>query len=128
MKTLIKGFTLTELMIVITIVAILISLSYPSYVNFIRKANRTEAQVVLLDWANRQAVWRADNISYNEDINPADDENYIYTIVSTATSFILTATAQGEQANDEEDGISCSSLTLNQASVQGPAEYLECWG
>jgi type IV pilus assembly protein PilE len=128
MNTLIKGFTLAELMIVITIVAILITLSYPSYASFIRKADRTEAQVVLLDWANRQAVWRADNISYNEGISPVDDENYVYTIVSTVTSFTLTATAKGDQVDDKEDGISCSSLTINHAGVQGPSGYLECWG
>ena len=120
-----NGFSLVELMIVITVVAILVTLSYPSYISFIRKAERTDAQVELLDWANRQQVWRADHITYNADINPTNTDNYVYTIVSTATSFTLTATAQGGQASDTEDGINCASLTLNQAGTQGA--NLVCW-
>ena len=115
-------------MIVIALIAILVTLSYPSYVNFIRKADRAEARVTLLDWANRQEIWRADNINYNTDINPANDENYTYSMVSTATSFTLTATAIGGQAADQEDGVSCGTLTLDQAGVQGPTGHLECWG
>ncbi len=123
-----KGFSLIELMIVLALVAILIMLSYPSYVNFIRKADRAEARVTLLDWANRQEIWRADHISYNADINPANDENYTYSMVSTATSFTLTATAVGGQVADQDDGVSCATLTLDQAGVQGPSGHLACWG
>ena len=36
-------------MIVVAVIAILITLSYPSYVSFIRKSNRAEAMVVLLE-------------------------------------------------------------------------------
>ncbi len=127
MKTNQKGFSLIELMIVIALVAILVMLSYPSYASFIRKADRVKAHVTLLDWANRQEIWRADNISYSADINPANDENYTYSIVSTATSFTLTATAIGGQAADQEHGVSCGTLTLDQAGAQGPSGHLACW-
>ncbi len=120
-----KGFSLVELMIVIAVVAILVTLSYPSYISFIRKAERTDAQVELLDWANRQQVWRADHITYNADINPANTDNYVFTMASTATSFTLTATAQDGQASDAEDGTNCASLTLNQVGIQGA--NLVCW-
>lgn len=123
-----KGFSLVELIIVIAVIAILVTLSYPSYVSFIRKADRAEARVDLLDWANRQAVWRADHASYNSDINPVDTDLYTYTMVSTATSFTLTATATGAQTADEEDGVTCASITLDQAGTQGPAGYQACWG
>jgi len=128
MKNIKKGFSLIELMIVISVVAILVTLSYPSYVNFIRKADRAEAQVELLDWTNRQQVWRADHPSYNTGINPTDTEFYEYTIVATDTSFTLTATALNGQTADKEDGVSCSTLTLNHAGMQGPAGHEECWG
>ena len=117
-----------ELMVVITVVAILVILSYPSYVSFIRKADRVEARVDLLDWANRQDIWRADHITYSADMNPPDTETYVYTIVSTATSYTLTATARGSQLADTERGISCGVLTLNQAGVLGPADNQVCWG
>lgn len=122
-----KGFTLIELMVVIALIAILVTLSYPSYVNFIRKADRAEAQVTLLDWANRQEIWRADNPGYNTDINPADTATYAYTIVSTVSSFTLTATALGAQADDKEAGVACTALSLDQAGVRGPVGHQECW-
>lgn len=123
-----KGFTLMELMVVVTVIAILVTLSYPSYIGFVRKADRSEAQGDLLDWANRQEVWRADHPGYNTAINPADTETYAYTMVSTATTFTLTATALESQANDKEDGVSCATLTLVQTGVRGPSGHQQCWG
>jgi type IV pilus assembly protein PilE len=122
-----KGFTLIELMIVTALIAILVTLSYPSYVSFVRKADRTEAQVTLLDWANRQELWRADNPGYNADINPPDTAKYAYTIVSTVSSFTLTATALGAQSDDKEAGVTCTALSLDQAGVRGPLGHQECW-
>lgn len=122
-----NGFSLIELMIVVALVAILVTLSYPSYVNFVRKANRAEAQTTLLDWVNRQEIWRADNPSYSEDINPSNSELYTYSIVTTATTFTMTATALDGQANDQEAGVACTSLTLNQAGTPGPPGHEKCW-
>jgi type IV pilus assembly protein PilE len=121
-----EGFTLVELMIVVAIVAILVTLSYPSYVSFIRKSERSDAQAELLDWANRQHLWRADHISYNTGINPANSDKYKYTMPNpTTTSFTLTATAQGGQSADNEDGINCSSLSLDETGmVRLP---VTCW-
>ena len=65
MRDLKSGFTLVELMIVVAIIAVLILLSYPSYVSYIHKSERSDAQAELLDWANRQHIWRADHNSYN---------------------------------------------------------------
>jgi type IV pilus assembly protein PilE len=123
-----NGFSLIELMIVTALIAILVTLSYPSYVNFVRKADRTEAMTTLLDWANRQQIWRADHPTYSTDINPGNTELYSYSITTTATSFTLTATALNAQANDVEDGVACTTLTLDQAGQKGPSGHLECWG
>ncbi|MBT8069623.1 MAG: prepilin-type N-terminal cleavage/methylation domain-containing protein [Xanthomonadales bacterium] len=123
-----NGFSLIELMIVTTLIAILATLSYPSYVSFIRKADRTEAMTTLLDWANRQQIWRADHPAYSTGINPDNTELYSYSMTTTATSFTLTATALNEQAYDKEDGVSCGTLTLDQSGQKGPSGHLECWG
>ena len=122
-----RAFSIIELMIVIAIVAILLGLSYPSYVGFVRKSNRAEAVVELLDWANRQDIWRADNPSYSTAINPNNSTNYTYSIVANAVSYTLTATAQGDQAADKEDGLSCAVLTLNQSGIAGPSGKETCW-
>lgn len=123
-----KGFTLVELMVVVAIIAILATLSYPSYVQFVRKADRSEAQADLQDWANRQEVWRADNMDYNTAINPPDRELYAYTMVSTDTTFTLTATALGGQVADKQDGVSCTTMTLSQNGLPGPDGHQVCWG
>jgi type IV pilus assembly protein PilE len=122
------GFSLIELMIVIVVVAILATLSYPSYVRFVRRADRSDAQTTLQDWANRQEVWRADHPAYNTGINPSSTDKYTYSLVSTATSFTLTATAIGRQATDKQDDVSCATLTLRQDGLPGPEGHQLCWG
>ncbi len=121
------GFSLIELMIVAAIVAILLTLSYPSYISFIRKGHRADAQTTLLDWANREEIWRADHTSYNTAINPDDTEYYSYTITADASSYTMTATAQGGQAADTENGVACNVMTLDQTGAQGPAGHVACW-
>jgi type IV pilus assembly protein PilE len=48
-----KGFTLIELMIVVTIVGILAAVGFPAYNNYQKRARRSEAQQLLLDTANK---------------------------------------------------------------------------
>jgi type IV pilus assembly protein PilE len=121
-----NGYTLVEVVLVVAIVAILAAMAYPAYTNFARKARRAEAQEVLMNWANRQMVWRADHATYNAaDFNPTNDANFTYTMVTTATSFTLTATAQGDQANDTQGAASCAVLTLDEDGVRGAQNT--CW-
>ncbi|MGH8035337.1 MAG: type IV pilin protein, partial [Lysobacterales bacterium] len=59
-----RGFTLIELMIVIGIVAILVALAYPSYVDYVRKARRGEAEQLLMNWSINQEIFRSNNPEY----------------------------------------------------------------
>ena len=122
------GFSLVELIITVAVIAILLTLSFPAYLQFVRRADRTEAQMALQDWANQQEVWRADHPSYSAVIKPSNTPTYTYSMVSTATSFTLTATAVGRQAADKEGGISCATMTLKQDGSPGPNGYQHCWG
>lgn len=49
-----SGFTLVEILIVITIVGVLASIAYPSYQQYVVKANRAAAQQFLLEAASVQ--------------------------------------------------------------------------
>ncbi len=122
-----KGFSLIELMIVIAIIAILVALALPSYTRYIRKANRGEAQQLLLNWANNQEIWRANDSDYATvgEIPVPTHTRYTFTLpTSTATTYTLTATPIGDQAKDEERGDPCDPLSLDQSNSKSPAN---CW-
>lgn len=126
-KTGSKGFSLIEVMIVIVIVALLVALAVPSYTHYVRKANRGEAQQLLLNWANNQELWRAANTTYADESDFAvpTHDRYTFTVSgNTGTTFLLTATPTGGQANDKEKGTDCNPLTLDQSNAKLP---VLCW-
>lgn len=124
------GITLIELMFVLVIVGILVALAYPSYVEYVRKGKRGDAQHLLLNWAVNQEIFRSNNPSYAAGNNPAllaPGLNYYGFVASniSPTTYTLTATATGDQANDKaRDGTNCSVLTVTHTGTKGPAV---CW-
>jgi type IV pilus assembly protein PilE len=61
-----KGFTLIELMITVVVIGILASISYPSYTQYMRNTQRTDAQSALTDLANRLEKFYFQCNGYNE--------------------------------------------------------------
>jgi type IV pilus assembly protein PilE len=59
------GFSLIELMIVVTVAAILVGVAVPTYQNQIRKSRRTDAKTAVLDLAGREAKYMTLNNSYS---------------------------------------------------------------
>ena len=128
-----QGFTIIELMIVLVIVAVLLALAYPSYIDYVRKGKRGDAQQILMNWAVNQEIWRSNNVTYAPVADPPagipapQTDNYTFNTVGapTATTYTLRAEAQGDQANDKaRNGTSCAVLTLNQSGQKNPPD---CW-
>ena len=65
-----SGFTLIELMITVVIVAILTAIAYPSYVDHVRRATRSQGQQYLMDLAQRQEQVFLDQRAYTDVISP----------------------------------------------------------
>ena len=130
------GFSLIELMIVITVVALLVALAIPSYQRYIRKSNRGEAQKLILNYANLEEIWRSGNNSYADETGIALPTHDLYTFYirdsgtacansdPTATAYTVVACASGDQLKDTDKGVSCSTLALDQSNSKLPAE---CW-
>jgi type IV pilus assembly protein PilE len=128
-----SGFTIIELMIVIGIVALLVSLAYPAYSQYVRKARRGEAQQLLLNWSINQEIWRSSNTIYadTDDLPEPTHDDYVFSASNiSATTYTLQAEARNDQVNDKSrDGSTyCGKLGeelgLNQAGEKSPAT---CW-
>ena len=126
------GFSLVELLIVITIMAILAALTYPNLSAYLLKNQRVAVQQSLYGLQLQQEAWRINHAQYTADINDLDPKlaahpHYDFSIAQASSSqYQLTATAKSgsPQIKDYQDTQSCQTLTLNRAHEKTPKE---CW-
>lgn len=128
-----SGFTLIELMITIVIVGILSGVAVAVYKTQVLKGRRADAINTLLAISLAEERYRSNNASYAalSAVWPTTTtpQGY-YTLTAsnvTATSYTITATGGGAQANDTENGTACNTLQLivsNGTVTKSPAV---CW-
>jgi type IV pilus assembly protein PilE len=111
------GFTLTELLVVVAIIAVLVAIGYPSYRDHIRKSARVAAQQELLELsAMQEKIYLNSNAFTSKLTNAYDgssngglgktsgrttDGRYTLALTATAQSYTLTATPV---AGSQQDG------------------------
>jgi type IV pilus assembly protein PilE len=130
-KTIKRGFTLIEVLVVVAIIGILASVAYPSYVDSVRKSNRASAKARMTDVAQREGVFYSEQTggaTYTTDLSklnfPAgtllsESKAHSVTVAAgtagIATSYTITATAVGSETT------ACRTLTLDHLGTFGPA-------
>ncbi len=123
-KNSLKGMTLIEVMVVVTIIAIIGAVAYPLFTDYVREARRADAISQLLTLQLAQEEYRLRNSSYAELAvlgTTVNSEFYAFSVTNVgAETYSLTATAIGAQASDTE----CASMTINQNDQRPPAA---CW-
>jgi len=131
-----RGFTLIELMVVVVIVAILVGIAYPAYVDQMRKTRRSEGKALLMELMSAEERHYTENGTYTTDFTQlgyssatsvtSDGGWYKVTASQCGSDALsicvrLSAAPQGAQAAD-----ACGTLTLDSRGNRGAATT-GCW-
>lgn len=127
-----RGFTLIELMITIVIVAIIVAIAFPSYSEYVQRSRRSDGTSALSRATMVMESCRSDLASYTGCAGrvaaTSDEGFYNITVAVTSSSYTLTATALGVQAQD----VRCNTLTLDSQGTKGytgsAPDVATCWG
>lgn len=102
-----NGFTLIELMIVVAVIGILAAIAYPSYIDSVRKSRRADAKTALMENAQRMETFYAREGKYTSaTLSSSNSPEKYYTLAlnAGASTYTITATPAGDQANDRIKG------------------------
>jgi type IV pilus assembly protein PilE len=130
-----RGFTLIELMIVVAILAIVVAVGYPSYMEHVKKSRRAEGMGQLLELADRMERAYSDQGFYPpkgsvSDVYTATTDGGFYTlsiVTANNVSFTVSAapTSLGGQNDDKCKTFTLTSLGLK--SITGSVPTSHCW-
>ena len=127
------GFTLIELMVAVAIIGILAAIAFPSYTQYVLRANRADAQAILMESAQFMERFYTTNNAYASAVAPSAVSpkgaagariKYNITLPAaslTAETYSLRAVPAGGQAAD-----TCGTLALSNTGAQAPATA-GCW-
>ena len=120
-----KGFTLIELMIVVSIAAILLGLAISSYTDSVRRGRRADVQSIMIEFAGEAARILTETSSYASLALPGNPDYYTFSfpVTPTATAYSLLATPKGVQLKDK-----CGSMALtNTGKKTHTGSDTGCW-
>lgn len=129
-----KGLSLIEIVISISVIAILIGISYPLYASHKIKHHRILAEEFLIKLADKMILFHAYSGAYAtipqqhvQIQDPLGNIAYQFEIQEVKNNrFVLAAVPQGTQRKDTR----CQTLTLNslgEKGITGDGNIKECW-
>lgn len=129
-----KGFTLIELIITLGIVAILVVIASVVYNGQVRKARRADAINVILSIVLAEERYRSTHTTYGDlsavwgGVTASPAGYYTLSISNVAGgTYTVTATAVGNQANDAENGTSCTPISFAMSNGTATKSPAACW-
>lgn len=128
------GFTLVELLITLLIISVATVVAIWTFSDQVRRGRRVDGINALLSISLAEERYRSNNTTYGTlaqvwgGVTTSAEGYYTLAISNlSATSYTISATGVGNQANDAADGTSCGVLTLavsNGTVTKSPAV---CW-
>ena len=133
-----NGFSLLEMLIVVTIVGIVAAFALPNYTRQMEASRRMDAKDALLQLAAEQEKFYMTNSTYAADLSelgfPTElsvNGYYGLSVAADAETFTLTATPASGSPQQKDNG--CQEFTLNHQGLRtakdgdGADAATECW-
>jgi type IV pilus assembly protein PilE len=98
-----SGFTLIELMVVVAVIGILAGVAWPSYLNYVKRGNRSQAEQLMLEIANREQQYIVDARQFTATIgstglNIGNKDNWTCTATCTNGKYTVSVAVDNTAA------------------------------
>lgn len=134
-----RGVTLIELLIALTVVAVLSAIAVPGYGAVMQRVNRNDARLALLRLQHLQERHFATHLRYASQLGAADDAttlahsgrseagHYLLGLSTPVDGQSFTATATADMGRRQSSDVDCLSLSVDQMGRRRSADASGRW-